>query len=76
MTAKPSATFDDGANWTATYGDLEGETPPNAATPLGTPVKMTCFADSNHAGNLGIPHYRTGIIISLNNTPVIAFSKY
>lgn len=50
-------------NWTDFYGKVVEEDPPNMPEPLWNPVMMSCFVDSDHAGNL------------LNNTPVIAFSK-
>ena len=44
--------------------------------PLGNPITMSCFVDSDHAGNKVTRRSHTGIFILLNNTPVVAFSKW
>ena len=43
--------------------------------PRGTKVKMTTFVDSDHAGNLAARRSQTGILIFLNKSPVVWFSK-
>ena len=43
--------------------------------PLGRSVKIACFVDAKHAGNVITRRYYTGILIMLNNAPIIAFSK-
>ena len=43
--------------------------------PLGNTLDITCFVDSVHAGNVVTRRSHTGIIIFLNNAPVIWFSK-
>ena len=43
--------------------------------PLGNTLDITCFVDSDHAGNVVTWRSHTGIIIFLNNAPVIWFSK-
>jgi len=57
------------------YGNPEEERPPRAPEPLGNPVKMTCFVDASHAGNLVTRRSHTGFIIYLNNSPISWFSK-
>ena len=44
-------------------------------TPLGKPVSITCFVDSNHAGNVVTRRSHTGILIFVQNAPMIWFSK-
>ena len=43
--------------------------------PLGNTLDITCFVDSDHAGNVVTRRSHTGVIIFLNNAPVIWFSK-
>jgi hypothetical protein len=62
-------------DWKDFYGDVVEEDPPNMPEPLGNPVTMSCFVDSDHAGNKVTRRSHTGIFILLNNTPVVAFSK-
>ena len=49
--------------------------PPGIPNPRGYPVDITCFVDANYAGNMVTRRSHTGIIISVNNTPIIYFSK-
>ncbi len=37
-------------NWTDFYGKVVKEDPPNMPVPLGNPVQMSCFVDTDHAG--------------------------
>jgi hypothetical protein len=62
-------------DWTDFYGKVVEEDPPNMPEPLGNPITMSCFVDSDHAGNKVTRRSHTGIFILLNNTPVVAFSK-
>ena len=39
-------------NWTDFYGNVAEEDPPRMPVPLGKPVIMSCFVDSDHAGNI------------------------
>ena len=67
--------FNTGADWKEFYGDIEEEDPPHMPEPLGRSVRMSCFVDANHAGNVITRRSHTGILIMLNNAPIIAFSK-
>jgi hypothetical protein len=67
--------FNSGADWKEFYGDVKEEDPPNMPTPLGAPVSITCFVDSDHAGNKVTRRLHTGIIIFINNSPIQVFSK-
>ena len=62
-------------NWFDFYGDVEEAIPPNMPEPMGNSVKMTCFVDSDHAGNLATRRSQTGILIYLNKSPIIWYSK-
>lgn len=62
-------------DWNNFYGDVVEEDPPNMPVPLGNPMQMSCFVDADHAGNKVTRRSHTGVLVLLNNTPVIAFSK-
>ena len=57
------------------YVDTEDDTPPNAPEPRGIPVQINCFVDSDHAGDRVTRRSHTGILIYLNNAPIIWYSK-
>ena len=61
--------------WYEYYGHVSEELPPRMPVPLGKPVQMTCFVDSDHAGNLITRRSHTGIIIFVQNAPIIWYSK-
>ena len=61
--------------WRDFYGDMAEELPPKMPASLGNTLDITCFVDLDHAGNLVTRMSHTGIIIFLNNAPVIWFSK-
>ena len=63
------------AAWRDFYGDVVEELPPKMPDPLGNGVDITCFVDSDHAGNLVTRRSHTGILIFLQNAPIIWFSK-
>jgi hypothetical protein len=39
------------------------------------PVNIACFVNANHAGNVITSHSHTGIIIFIQNAPIIWYSK-
>ena len=61
--------------WKEFYGDLEEEIPPFAPEPLGRAVDIFCWVDANHAGNLLTRRSHTGILILVQNAPIIWYSK-
>ena len=67
-------TNEDGA-WKDFYPDAEEMRPLNAPEPRGKSISSTCYTDADHAGNLMTRRSHSGIIIYLNNTPVIWYSK-
>jgi hypothetical protein len=57
------------------YGDVHEELPPHMPKPLGTPVKIHCFVDADHAGNLATRRSHTGVLIFVNMAPIVWYSK-
>jgi hypothetical protein len=49
--------------------------PPQMREPLGSSINMTAFVDANHAGNMVTHCSHTGIIIYLQNTPIVWHSR-
>ena len=67
--------FNSNADWTDFYGDVTEELPPKMPKPRGNPVKISAFVDANHAGNVVTRRSHSGIIIFVQNAPVIYYSK-
>ena len=67
--------FAHNADWTDFYGDVEEEMPPKMPEPRGNPVIISAFVDANHAGNVVTRRSHTGIIIYVQNAPIIFYSK-
>jgi hypothetical protein len=67
--------FNPDADWRDLYGDISEELPPNMPEPKGKSVIISCFVDANHAGNMITRRLHTGIIIYVQNAPIIWFSK-
>ena len=63
------------ADWTDFYGDVEEALPIDMPVPRGRPVTISAFVDANHAGNVVTRRSHTGIIIFVQNAPIIWFSK-
>jgi hypothetical protein len=57
------------------YHDAKEAIPPNAPEPRGHVVQMNAFVDANHAGNKLTRRSHTGIIIYLNCSPILWYSK-
>ena len=62
-------------DWHDFYGNTKEELPPHMLEPLGEPVKMTAFINSDHAGNLVTQRSQTGYFIFCNQAPISWFSK-
>lgn len=62
-------------DWTEQYGDVVEELPPGMPKPRGNSVIISCFVDSDHAGNKVTRRSHTGILIWVNNAPIIFYSK-
>ena len=61
--------------WQVFYLDAEELMPRNMTEPLGKLVRIRTYVDANHAGNLTNRRSHTGIIIYVNNAPIIWYSK-
>jgi hypothetical protein len=62
-------------DWSEFYPNAMEDIPPNAPRALGKPVQMTAFVDSDHAGDLLTRRSRTGVLIYLNRSPILWYSK-
>ena len=62
-------------DWKDFYGDVKEDVPPNAPEPRGKPVQSTAFIDTDHAGDLLTRRSRTGVLIYLNCSPIVWYSK-
>ena len=62
-------------DWTDYYDEKEEELPPKMPKPRGRPVKVTIYVDANHAGNVVTRRSQTGVLIFVNNAPIMWFSK-
>ena len=67
--------FHHNADWKDFYGDVDEELPAWMPEPLGNPVTISAFVDANHSGNVAMQRLHTGIIIFVQNAPIIWFSK-
>jgi hypothetical protein len=63
------------ANWYDFYGEISEAILPNMPQPRGNSVKMMAFVDADHAGNLTMHRSHTGILIFLNKSLIVWFSK-
>ena len=61
--------------WLDFYPDAEELRPRNAPEPLGNDIVIRVYVDANHAGNLKNRRSHTGLIIYVNNSPIMWFSK-
>jgi hypothetical protein len=62
-------------DWSDFYPDADMKIPPNLLPSRGFPVKITCFVDADHAGDTLTRRSHTGIIIFVNNSPIVWYSK-
>ena len=65
--------FNLSADWF--YSVVKEELPPNMPELRGRPVTFSAFVDANHAGNVMTHHLHSGILIFVQNAPIIWFSK-
>jgi Reverse transcriptase (RNA-dependent DNA polymerase) len=63
------------SSWSDFYPETDMKLPPNMLPARGSPVKITCFVDADHAGDLRTRRSHTGIIIFINNAPIVWNSK-
>lgn len=62
-------------DWSDFYQNPKEELPPNIPEPRGKPVQINCFVDADHAGDVVSRRSHTGILIYVNRSPVIWYSK-
>jgi hypothetical protein len=67
--------FNNGADWKEFYGEVQEELPPKMPKPRGQRVTISAFVDANHVGNKVTRHLHTGIIIYVQNAPILWYSK-
>ena len=67
--------FNNSVDWTDFYVEVEEELPANMPKPRGNLVTISAFIDANHARNKITHHLHTGILIFVQNAPIIWFSK-
>lgn len=61
--------------WKDFYGDVVEELPKGMPEPRGNGVHITCFVDSDHAGNVVTRRSHSGILIMVNNAPITWYSR-
>jgi hypothetical protein len=62
-------------DWSYFYCDATDTLPPNMPEPRGLEVQINCFVDANYAGNRITRHSHTGILIFVNPSPIVWYSK-
>jgi hypothetical protein len=62
-------------DWAALYPEAAEVIPPNIPEARGKSVVTTCYVDADHAGCLATRRSTTGVIIFVNQAPIIWFSK-
>ena len=62
-------------DWKDFYGDAKEIIPDDMPDPLGMHMQMTCFVDSDHAGDMVTRRSRTGVLIFCCSAPILWFTK-
>jgi hypothetical protein len=62
-------------DWRSFYPDAKEELPENMPEPRGKAVQIIVFVDASHGCDLLTRRSRTGILIYINRSPIIWFSK-
>ena len=61
--------------WKDLYSDAQEMIPRHMPEALGKYVAIKAYVDDNHAGNMANRRLHYGIIIYVNNAPIIWYSK-
>jgi len=61
--------------WLDFYHDAREEFPIRMPEPLGNPVHVLAYVDVNHTGNMKTRRSHSGILIYMNQAPIIWYSK-
>jgi len=64
------------SDWSEFYPNACNELPPGMPEPQGLPVELSCFVDTDHAGNLATRRSHSGILIFVNKAPIVWYSKF
>ena len=72
---RDSGKFNEGKNWKEHYPDFEDDFPPNMIDPLGLPVRITCFLDTDHSGDQLTRGSYSGILIYINRAFICWYRK-
>jgi hypothetical protein len=67
--------FNGTADWAEFYGDVVEEDPPGMPEPLGKPVEIFVFCDSDHASNVVTRRSHSGVFLFAQNALIRSFSK-
>ena len=62
-------------NWNEFYPDAEEIIPKDSLEPLGAPSTVTCYVDADHARDKVTCRSVTGILLCVQNTPMIWYTK-
>jgi hypothetical protein len=62
-------------DWYDIYPDAKENIPPDMPPPRGKPVSVHCFTDADHAKDRVNRRSQTGVLIFVNQAPIIWFSK-
>jgi Reverse transcriptase (RNA-dependent DNA polymerase) len=62
-------------DWSEFYPDAAEPMPTNVPAPRGRSVVTSCFVDADHAGCRATRRSHTGVLIFVNNAPILWFSK-
>ena len=72
---RKDALLTDGQNWVEFYPDAEEDIPSDMLLPLGAEAKITVYVDADHARDKVTRRSVTGIVLLINNTPLVWISK-
>jgi hypothetical protein len=61
--------------WGERYPDAEEEIPPDIPEPKGKPARITCNADADHAHDVVTRRSVTGVLLWVNNMPIVWLTK-
>ena len=64
-------------DWSEIYDpeEVQEVKPPRMVEPRGNSVKISAFVDANHAGNVVTRRSHTGVLVFLQNAPILWYSK-
>jgi hypothetical protein len=67
--------FNNGTDWKEFNGEVQEQLPPKMPKLQGQRVTISAFVDANHAGNKVARCLHTGIVIYVQNAPILWYSK-